>query len=72
MFKKGDYVQCIDIGIENNKYRLTLGKYYLIEHDHNSKVYIKNDVGVSVNLWAGRFNHTQQIREEKLKQLGIE
>jgi hypothetical protein len=71
MFKKGQQVLCIDAG-EDNKYRLTVGKYYLIEYDHNSKVYIKNDKGVSGNYWAGRFNHVQQIREEKLKQLGIE
>lgn len=71
MFKKGEHVLCTDAG-EDNKYRLTVGKYYLIEHDHNSKVYIKNDKGVSGNYWAGRFNHVQQIREEKLKQLGIE
>ena len=44
MFKKGQHVLCIDAG-EDNKYRLTVGKYYLIEHDHNSKVYVKNDRG---------------------------
>lgn len=68
LFKKGEYVLCIDAG----EYRLTVGKYYVIEYDHNSKVWIKNDKGVTGSYWIGRFNHVQQIREEKLKQLGIE
>lgn len=71
MFKKGQYVLCTDAG-EDNKYRLTVGKYYLIEHDHSSKVFIKNDKGVQGNYWSGRFSNVQEIREEKLKQLGIE
>ena len=71
LLKKGDIVICTDAGIDN-QYRVTKGKQYVIEMDHNSKVWIKNDRGVLGSYWIGRFDLVQQIREEKLKQLGIE
>jgi hypothetical protein len=65
-FNIGDSVLCTTDD-DNEKYRLTPGKYYTILQNSNSHVVVNNDYGKSCSFWPGRFNNVCQVRDDKLK-----
>jgi hypothetical protein len=79
--KEGDIVVCINAGVYGNKHFTTItdGKHYEVysvwseEEDGGATLYvaIRNDRGNMDQFMAKRFKLLSDIREEKLKELGL-
>ncbi len=66
--KAGDLIVCID---PENCRDITYGKTYKVEDGYFGSVHIKNDNGKFREYYKSRFRTLQEIREDKLKELGI-
>ncbi len=70
--KAGDLIVCLDA---ENCRDITYGKTYKVEDgpfgNHIDGVAIKNDNGKIREYYKSRFRLLQEIREDKLKELGI-
>ena len=72
----GEYVTCISNTIYKSEFSykyLTIGKKYKIEDvDNDTREYqVINDIGNHSFFPINIFKTTQELREEKLKELGI-
>lgn len=66
----GREVMCIDN--EDAEVWLTKGKRYKVySHDMNPSIRVITDQGTNNSFSSERFQSRQDVREEKLKQLGI-
>jgi hypothetical protein len=68
--KEGDIVVCV-VPLEEGNFLLTEGKQYVILSMRERLVDIVNDIGEPARYLADRFRTLDQLREERLNDLGI-